>query len=129
MVRVTITTFGYVDGRAPEPADITLDIRRHVLDTHQIPAAETRTGLDPVIADTVLSASGVARIVDNLALLAAGILDDVADARARLVKIAVGDHRGVHWAVAIGEDVARVLRMNGVDTEVIHREIAEPSTS
>ncbi|WP_371801495.1 hypothetical protein OHA38_43740 (plasmid) [Streptomyces sp. NBC_01732] len=129
MVRVTITSFGYVHGTPEEPADVTLDIRRHVLETHQIPDAEPRTGLDPDIASAVLAASGVARLVDNTALLAAGLLEDVADARARLVKIAVGDARGVHWSVGIAEEIARVLRQNGVEAEVGHREIKAPHTS
>ncbi|WP_331720902.1 hypothetical protein OG306_40680 (plasmid) [Streptomyces sp. NBC_01241] len=123
MVRVTISTFGYDHGTPEEPSDITLDIRRHVLATHQIPDAEQRTGLDPVIANTVLSAAGVARLVDNTALLAIGLLEDVADARARLVKIAVGDAGGVHWSVGVAEEIARVLRQNDVETEVVHREI------
>ncbi|WP_329021102.1 RapZ C-terminal domain-containing protein [Streptomyces sp. NBC_01601] len=129
MVRVTITSFGYDHGAPEEPSDITLDIRRHVLGTHQIPDAEVRTGLDPDIANAVLAASGVARLVDNTALLAVGLLDDVADARGRLVKIAVGDARGVHWSVGIAEEVARVLRQNGVETEVAHREIQVPHAS
>lgn len=123
MVRVTISTFGHDHGAPEEPSDITLDIRRHVLATHEIPNAELRTGLDPNIANTVLSAAGVARLVDNTALLAIGLLEDVADARARLVKIAVGDARGVHWSVGIAEEIARVLRQNDVETEVVHREI------
>ncbi|MFI7396259.1 RapZ C-terminal domain-containing protein [Streptomyces tendae] len=123
MVRVTINTFGYNHGTPAEPSDITLDIRRHVLATHQIPDAEQRTGLDPDIASTVLSAAGVPRLVDNTALLAIGLLEDVADARARLVKIAVGDSGGVHWSVGIAEEIARVLRQNDVETEVVHREI------
>ncbi|MFJ4342934.1 hypothetical protein [Streptomyces sp. NPDC088915] len=123
MVRVTITTFGFDHGTPDEPSDLTLDIRRHIPAAHQIPAAEPRTGLDPDIANTVLSAPGVARLVDNTALLAVGLLEDVADARARLVKIAVADARGVHWSVSIAEEAAQVLRQNGVETEVAHREI------
>ncbi|MGW1819799.1 RapZ C-terminal domain-containing protein [Streptomyces sp. NPDC002125] len=128
MVRVTINTFGHDHGTPEEPSDITLDIRRHVMATHQIPDGEQRTGLDPDIAHTVLSAAGVARLVDNTALLAIGLLEDVADARARLVKIAVGDARGVHWSVGIAEEIARALRQNDVETEVVHREIQVPST-
>ncbi|MEW1723866.1 RNase adapter RapZ [Streptomyces sp. NPDC093109] len=123
MIRVTINTFGYDQGAPAEASDIHLDIRRHVLDTHQIPVSETRTGLDPNIATAVLAAAGVAGIVDNTAMLAIGILQDVADARSRLVKISVGDTRGVHWSVGIAEEIANVLRMNGVPTEVFHREI------
>ncbi|MGA5643270.1 RapZ C-terminal domain-containing protein [Streptomyces cinereoruber] len=123
MVRVTIDTFGYDHGTPENPSDLTLDIRRHVPATPQIPDAEQRTGLDPEIANTVLSAAGVARLVDNAALLAIGLLEDVADARARLVKIAVGDARGVHGAVSIAEEIAQVLRQNDVEAEVVHREI------
>ncbi|MFE2529461.1 hypothetical protein ACFXEL_35140 [Streptomyces sp. NPDC059382] len=123
MVRVAINTFGYDHGTPEEPSDITLDIRRHVLASHPIPDAEQRTGLDPDIANTVLSAAGVARLVDNTARLAIGLLEDVADARARLVRIAVGDAGGVHWAVGIAEEIARVLRQNDVETEAVHREI------
>ncbi|MFJ8388651.1 hypothetical protein ACIQ9Q_29820 [Streptomyces sp. NPDC094438] len=129
MVCATITSFGYVHGAPSEPSDITLDVRRHVLGTHQIPDAELRTGLDLDIANAVLAASGVARLVDNTALLAIGLLDDVADARGRLVKIAVGDARGVHWSVGIAEEIARVLRQNDVETEVGHRDIQVPHAS
>ncbi|MYS36344.1 UPF0042 nucleotide-binding protein [Streptomyces sp. KhCrAH-43] len=123
MVRVTIHTFGFDHGAPEEPSDFTLDIRRHIPATGQIPDGEQRTGLDLDIANTVLAAAGVARLVDNTALLAIGLLEDAADARARLVKIAMGDARGVHWSVAIAEEIARVLRQNDVETEVVHREI------
>ncbi|MFD4320529.1 hypothetical protein [Streptomyces sp. NPDC058548] len=122
MVRVTISTFGYDHGTPAEPSDITLDIRRHFV-ARPFLDTDPRTGLDPDIANTVLSATGVARLVDNTALLAIGLLEDVADARARLVKIAVGDARGVHWPVGIAEEIAQVLRQNGVETEVVHREL------
>ncbi|MFE5866219.1 hypothetical protein ACFQ77_37560 [Streptomyces virginiae] len=128
MVRVTLNTFGYDHGTPEEPSDITLDIRRHVLATHQIPDAEQRTGLDPDITNTVLSTAGVERLVGKTAMLAVALLEDVADARARLVKIAVGDARGVLWSVAIAEEIARVLRVNGIETEVVHREIQVPLT-
>ncbi|MER6256806.1 RNase adapter RapZ [Streptomyces sp. NPDC001584] len=127
MVRVTIISFGYDQGIAADPSDITLDIRRHVLDTHRIPDADLRTGLDPVIANAVVSASGVARLVDNTAHLAIGLLEDVADALGRLVKIAVGDARGVHWSVGIAEEIALVLRQNDIECEVVHRDIRLPS--
>lgn len=129
MVRVTITSFGYVHGAPEAPSDITLDIRRHVLGTHQIPDAEPRTGLDPDIADAVRAAAGVTRLVRQTAMLAVAVLEDVADARGRLVKIAVGDARGVHWSVGVAEEIARVLRVNDVETEVVHREIQVPHTS
>ncbi|MFE4264580.1 hypothetical protein [Streptomyces sp. NPDC056883] len=128
MVRVTINTFGYDRGSPAEPNDITLDIRRHILATDQIPDAEQRTGLDPDIANTVLSTAGVERLVGKTAMLAVALLEDVADARARLVKIAVGDARGVLWSVAIAEEIARVLRVNEIETEVVHREIQVPLT-
>ncbi|MFH8642010.1 RapZ C-terminal domain-containing protein [Streptomyces goshikiensis] len=123
MVRVTINTFGYDHGAPEESSDITLDIRRHVLATDQIPEAEQRTGLDPDIANTILSTAGVQRLVGKTAMLAVALLEDVADARARLVKIAVGDARGALWSVAIAEEIARVLRVNEIETEVVHREI------
>ncbi|MEV8336545.1 hypothetical protein [Streptomyces niveus] len=66
---------------------------------------------------------GVARLVENTALLAIGVVNDVADAHDRLVKVAVGDDIGVHWAVAIAEAIASVLRSNGVETAVLHHEI------
>lgn len=128
MVRVTINTFGYDRGSPAEPSDITLDIRRHILATHQIPDAEQRTGLDPDIANTVLSTAGVERLVGKTAMLAVALLEDVADARARLVKITVGDDRGVLWSVAIAEEIARVLRVNEIESEVVHREIQVPHT-
>lgn len=124
MIRATVvTSFGFDHAVPQEPSDVTLDLRRNVLAIHQIPPQEPRTGLDPVIARAVLSAAGVARLVDNTAVLAIGVLDDVADAHGRLVRIAVGDDIGVHWAVAIAEEIASVLRRHGVETEVFHREI------
>ncbi|MFF1733781.1 hypothetical protein [Streptomyces sp. NPDC058247] len=130
MVSVTITTFGYDHGTPAELSDIALDIRRHFFfrGTRQIPDTEQRTGLDPYIANTVLSAAGVARLVDNTAMVAVGLLADVADTRARPLKIAVGDDQGVHWSVAIAEEIARILVQCGIETEVVHSEIQVPHT-
>ncbi len=75
----------------------------------------------PDIANAVLSAAGVARLVDNTALLAIELLEDIPDARP--VKIAVGDATGVHWAVGIAEEIDQVLRQNGIETVTAHREI------
>ncbi|MGW4222991.1 RapZ C-terminal domain-containing protein [Streptomyces bauhiniae] len=124
-IQVVITSFGY--GHSPSPeADITLDTRRHLRNPHSDPAMRDLNGLDFAVRQHVLTTPGARSLITNTALLVKILLSEVADARQRLVTIAVGCVGGRHRSVAIAEEIAGALRVLGTGVEVEHRDIDKP---
>ncbi|MGW3114434.1 RapZ C-terminal domain-containing protein [Streptomyces sp. NPDC001091] len=124
-IQVVVTSFGYGHSPAPE-ADITLDTRRHLRNPHHDPAMRDLTGLDSAVRQHVLTTPGARHLITNTAVMAQILLTDVADARQRLVTVAVGCVGGRHRSVAIAEEIAVSLRSLGVGVEVEHRDIDKP---
>lgn len=124
-IQVVITSFGYGHSPAPQ-ADLTIDTRRHLRNPHHNPAMRTLTGLDSAVRQHVLATPGARHLITNTAHLAQVLLTDVADARQRLVTIAVGCVGGRHPSVAVAEEIAVGLRSLGAGVEIEHRDIDKP---
>ncbi|MDF3292692.1 RapZ C-terminal domain-containing protein [Streptomyces silvisoli] len=123
VVCVEIASFGYDKGPFAKPADITLDLRRHIIATDQLPDAERFTGLHPDISGMVLESSGTRRLIDNIAKLVVNLVEDEAGARLLRLRIAIGCERGVHQSPAVAEELAATLRTAKLDIEVWHRDV------
>jgi UPF0042 nucleotide-binding protein len=128
LIRVDIDSFGYDHGPLADPATITLDLRGQILDTHQIPATEPRTGLDPDIAESVLESAGARRWIANTVRTVLHLLEDEADARLWKVTVAVGCATGIHQSPAVAEEIGHQLHEAGCVNEVWHRELRLPPT-
>ncbi|MEV0589734.1 RNase adapter RapZ [Nonomuraea sp. NPDC050310] len=124
-IQVVITSFGYGHAAAPT-ADITLDTRRSLRNPHHNPAMREMTGLDMAVRSHVMTTPGAARMLASLTAMVAGMLDDYANARGLLVRVAVGCVGGRHRSVAIAEELAISLRAQGIGVEVDHRDITKP---
>lgn len=124
-VQVVVTSFGYGHSPAPE-ADITLDTRRHLRNPHADPAMRQLTGMDRSVRQHVLTTPGVRRLITTTDAMVRALLDDVADARSRLVRVATGCVGGRHRSVVLAEEIATELRAHGIGAEVAHRDIDKP---
>ncbi|MDQ6650715.1 MAG: RNase adapter RapZ [Actinomycetota bacterium] len=120
-LRATVVSFGYKYG-LPVDADLVADCR-FLPNPHWVPELRPRTGQDPEVRDYVLSQPGAAEFLDQYAgllrLLTAGYRRE----GKRYLTVALGCTGGKHRSVAMAEQVAARLRADGVDTQVVHRDL------
>ena len=119
--QVVITSFGYRHAAAPE-ADITLDVRRNLRDPHTSPGMRRRTGRSPKVRRHVLATPGARELIRHTVVSAL----DLMLATGWRVTIATGCAGGRHRSVALAEEIARLIRREGITATVHHRVIAKP---
>lgn len=124
-IQVTITSFGYGHSPAPQ-ADITIDTRRHLRNPHDDPSMRKLTGLHSAVRQHVLNTPGARGLITSTAVMARELLEDVADARFKLVAIAIGCVGGRHRSAALAEEIGVELRARGIGVEVFHRDVNKP---
>lgn len=118
---ITVVSFGYGHAPAPE-ADITIDTRRRLRNPSADPRMRELTGLDDPVRLHVLGTPGAVRLVEDTADLAA----DLQQLTGGPVTVAIGCVGGRHRSVALAEELAGVLRRDGVKTTVEHRDVHRP---
>ncbi|WP_037918697.1 RapZ C-terminal domain-containing protein [Actinacidiphila yeochonensis] len=117
---ITIISFGYLHGPTPA-ADFAQDLRSF-RDPHVDPAMRQLTGRDQAVITKVLGTPGVPAVINTLALACAA-RSGYGD---RPVTAAVGCAGGRHRSVVVINTVARLLREQGYDVTVQHRDLARP---
>jgi UPF0042 nucleotide-binding protein len=120
-LRVTLVSFGFKNG-LPVDADMVLDVR-FLPNPHWIPELRPQTGLSKPVSDYVLSQNGADAFLRHLQelfeVVAAGYIQE----GKRFATIAIGCTGGKHRSTAIAEEFARRLRVAGVATKVLHRDV------
>jgi RNase adaptor protein for sRNA GlmZ degradation len=116
---ITITTFGYLHGPAPQ-ADVTLDLRRHFRDPHVDPALRQMTARDTRVCNAVLATPGIIPLVFAASATARAYLEGPG---ADGVAIAVGCAGGAVAAAVVAEVLANDLESLGITVEVEHRDL------
>ncbi|NUR96315.1 MAG: ATPase [Kribbellaceae bacterium] len=122
MAAVTIVSFGFLHGPAPE-ADVVLDLRRAFRDPHVDPRMRELTGRERRVRRAVLGTCGVRH------LLRATVRQVAAYSRGPSVdRIVIGSGcaGGRHRSVVVADKLARRLRRRGHTVTVIHRDIRRP---
>lgn len=122
-LRATVLSFGFKYG-IPVDADLVADMR--FLDNpHWDPNLRALTGLDAAVADVVLdnpAAQEFFRIYEELvSTMRPGYLAE----GKRYVTIAIGCTGGKHRSVASAVEIARRLRVAGIATLVVHRDLGK----
>ncbi|MGW5679742.1 RapZ C-terminal domain-containing protein [Streptomyces sp. NPDC003860] len=102
-----------------------LDLSERLHDPHTDPAMRQMTGLDAEVRAHVLSTPGAEEIVRRTALQVRALLT-VAAPELRLVRLTVACRGGRHRSVAIAEQIAEYLYMDGAGVEVEHLHIDQP---
>jgi len=120
-LRATVVSFGYKYG-LPVDADLVADCR-FLPNPHWVPELRPHTGLDPQVRDYVLAQAGAAEFLDRYAgllrLLQAGYRRE----GKRYLTVALGCTGGKHRSVAMAEQIAARLVADGIDTQVVHRDL------
>jgi UPF0042 nucleotide-binding protein len=120
-MQTTVLSFGYKNG-LPLDADLVLDCR-FLPNPYWVDDLRPLTGLDAPVRDYVLGQDAAGRFLDNLLPLLEQLLPAfVAEGKAYLT-IALGCTGGRHRSVAIAEEVATRLRVDGHRVGVIHRDV------
>ena len=122
MHAVTITSFGYGHGPAPE-AHIVLDLRTHFRDPHVDPALRGLTARDQRVRRAVHDTPGVLELVDATA---AAVRAYLAGPSAGPVTVAVGCVGGRHRSGVVADTLRIVLDDHDIPAAVQHRDIDRP---
>ncbi|NEM90173.1 RNase adapter RapZ [Galbitalea soli] len=121
-VQVTLMSFGFKYG-LPADADMVADMR-FLPNPFWIPALKSKTGLDPAVAEYVLTAEGAREFIDNYALALAPAIAGYQRENKRHATIAIGCTGGKHRSVAVVESLATLLRqLPGVAINIKHRDL------
>ena len=120
-LQLTILSFGYKYG-LPVDADLVVDCR-FLPNPHWVPELRPQTGRDPEVREFVLAQEGATEFLDSyeglIRLLAGGYLRE----GKRYALLGVGCTGGKHRSVAMSEQLARRLVDDGIDVQVVHRDL------
>jgi UPF0042 nucleotide-binding protein len=123
-MRVTVMSFGYKYG-LPADADMVADCR-FLPNPHWVPELRMRTGLDPEVADYVLSQPAAEPFVEKFESTLRLVLEGYQREGKRYALIAIGCTGGKHRSVAITEELSRRLEADAgvtADVTVVHRDV------
>lgn len=115
-----LISFGYLHGPAPE-ADLTVDVRRYLYDPATWDELLNQDGRDFEVRRFVFQSSLATDTTDWLSNIASDMVMGSIP-----FTIAVGCAGGRHRSVAIIEAVAIQLRADGLEVEVVHRDVERP---
>jgi UPF0042 nucleotide-binding protein len=120
-LQLTVLSFGFKYG-LPVDADLVADVR-FLPNPHWVPELRPHTGRDAAVRDFVLAQDGAGEFLDRyeelLQLVFAGYLRE----GKRYALLAVGCTGGKHRSVAMSEQLAGRLAGDGVDVQVVHRDL------
>lgn len=120
--RVAVESFGFKYG-LPSDADLVADCR-FLPNPFWVPELRERTGLDPEVAEYVLTQDGAAEFVEAYVRALAPVLAGYRRENKRHATIAIGCTGGKHRSVAIAEELGRRLRaLPDVTVSVKHRDL------
>ncbi|KAA8822623.1 RNase adapter RapZ [Bifidobacterium vespertilionis] len=120
-VAVHIFSFGFKYG-IPLDADFVADVR-FLPNPFWVPQLRELTGLDKPVSDYVLSSQGAGEFLDAYETAIVTAIQGYAREDKHFVTIAVGCTGGQHRSVAMSEELARRLRLHGLNVTVSAREL------
>jgi len=120
-LKATVVSFGFKYG-IPVDADLVVDMR-FLPNPHWVPELRPLSGRDAAVAQYVMERPGAKEFLDQylpvLKTVAAGYLVE----GKRFMTVAVGCTGGKHRSVAMTEEIARRLALEGIDTRPMHRDL------
>jgi RNase adapter protein RapZ len=120
-LRATVVSFGYKYG-LPVDADLVVDCR-FLPNPHWVPELRPSTGLDPAVSTYVLEQPGAKDFLERYAEVLQILAEGYRREGKRYVTVAVGCTGGKHRSVVIAEQLARRLTEDGVEAQVVHRDM------
>lgn len=119
---IHLTSFGFLH-HAPPPAHAVFDARSHFRDPHVDPALREMTAHDQPVVERVLATPGIPALIHAVAATAAAM---AAGPSGTDVDVAVGCAGGRHRAPTIAAQAASLLREQGFEVQVHHRDLHQP---
>jgi len=120
-LQFTVLSFGFKNG-VPVDADMVLDVR-FLPNPFWMPELRDFTGLTQEVADFVLSQPAVPAFLDAAEELVRAAVPGYRQEGKRHVTIGIGCTGGKHRSTAIGIELAERLRRQGLDVNVVHRDL------
>jgi UPF0042 nucleotide-binding protein len=120
-LHATVMSFGFKHG-IPVDADLVGDVR-FLPNPYWDPALRDQTGLEDSVSSVVLTGEGAEQFLTLYRDLVRVIRDGYLREGKRYVTIALGCTGGKHRSVAMAEEFAERLRVAGMETLVMHRDI------
>ena len=120
-LRATIMSFGFKYG-IPVDADMVADIR-FLPNPYWNEEMKELTGLDSLVSDYVLQQPDAKAFLKHYSDIVRLVQSGYVREGKRFVTIALGCTGGKHRSVAMVEQLARELLMDGIDVRVVHRDL------
>jgi UPF0042 nucleotide-binding protein len=120
-LHLTVLSFGFKYG-LPVDADLVADVR-FLPNPHWVAELRPHTGKDPAVRDFVLAQDGAVEFLDRYEQLLRLVFGGYEREGKRYALIAIGCTGGKHRSVAMTEQLAGRLSGNGVDVQVVHRDM------
>ena len=122
-LRVDVISFGFKRG-TPRVVDVLFDVR-FLPNPHWIPELRPLSGHDAPVRDHVLGADDAVQFLDRAMDLLRFLLPRYEAEGKAYLTIGVGCTGGRHRSVALADEFARLLRAEGFDANVSHRDTPE----
>jgi UPF0042 nucleotide-binding protein len=120
-LHLTVLSFGFKYG-LPVDADLVADMR-FLPNPHWVPDLRPHTGKDAAVRDFVLAQEGATEFLDRYESLLGMVFEGYEREGKRYALLAVGCTGGKHRSVAMSEQLAERLAGEGVDVQVVHRDV------
>ena len=120
-LRLTVLSFGFKYG-LPVDADLVADVR-FLPNPHWVPELRPHTGRDAPVRDFVLAQDGAVDFLDRYEGLLRLVFGGYEREGKSYALVAVGCTGGKHRSVAMVEQLAERLAGEGVDVQVVHRDL------
>ncbi len=120
-MRVTLASFGFKHG-IPLDVDLVFDCR-FLPNPHWEPDLRPLSGKDPEIQEYVVDRESSQRFLADLQRMLDHLVPEYQEEGKSYLTIAFGCTGGRHRSVAIAESVGRILKDQGLQPRVIHRDI------
>ena len=120
-LQFTVMSFGFKNG-VPVDADVVLDVR-FLPNPFWVPELREQTGLTPEVSAYVLSQPSTPAFLDAAQRLVAVTAPGYRREGKRHVTVAMGCTGGKHRSTALSMELAARLRADGLDVNVLHRDL------
>ena len=120
-LRVSVLSFGFKYG-IPVDADMVADVR-FLPNPYWVPDLREQTGKDPEVSTYVLSREGALAVLDHYADVIGLVAEGYIREGKRYLTMGIGCTGGKHRSVAMVERMAQILRDQGYQVVVQHRDL------
>ena len=120
-LQLTVLSFGFKYG-LPVDADLVADVR-FLPNPHWVPELRPHTGRDSAVREFVLAQDGAVEFLDRYEAVLRLVFDGYQREGKHYALLAIGCTGGKHRSVAMSEQLGTRLAGDGVDVQIVHRDL------